>query len=95
MPFTQIMTGLASMLAIGGATAMAICNGKEDKKKANQVFLTSTLLVIIAGLLITAIGFFAPTLIARLFGATDLLLEQTVTYIKWYSLFSIFSPQRS
>lgn len=90
MPFTQIMTGLASMLAIGGATAMAIYKGKEDKKKANQVFLTSTLLVIIAGLLITAIGFFAPTQIARLFGATDLLLGQTATYIKWYSLFSIF-----
>lgn len=90
MPFTQIMTGLASMLAIGGATAMAIYKGKEDKERANQVFLTSTLLVIIAGLMMTAIGFFTPTQIARLFGATDLLLERTATYIKWYSLFSIF-----
>ncbi|WP_251867090.1 MATE family efflux transporter [Enterococcus malodoratus] len=38
MPFTQIMTGIASMLAIGGATAMAIYKGKEDTKRANQVF---------------------------------------------------------
>lgn len=90
MPFTQIMTGIASMLAIGGATAMAIYKGKEDTKRANQVFLTSTLLVIIAGLFITGVGFFASTQIARLFGATELLLGQTATYIKWYSLFSIF-----
>lgn len=74
MPFTQIMTGIASMLAIGGATAMAIYKGKEDTKRANQVFLTSTLLVIIAGLFITGVGFFASTQIARLFGATELLL---------------------
>lgn len=90
MPFTQIMTGLASMLSIGGATAMAIYKGKEDTKKANQVFLTSTLLVIVAGFLLTGVGFLASTPIARFFGATNLLLGQTATYIQWYSLFSIF-----
>lgn len=90
MPFTQIMTGLASMLSIGGATAMAIYKGKNDAKKANQVFLTSSLLVILTGLILTIIGFFASTFIARLFGATALLIGQTSTYIQWYSLFSIF-----
>lgn len=90
MPFTQIMTGLASMLSIGWATAMAIYKGKEEPKKANQTFLTSSLLVFTTGLLLTLIGFFASTQIAHFFGATELLLGQTATYIKWYSFFSLF-----
>ena len=90
VPFTEIMTGLASMLTIGGATVMAIRKGRGDHKGANQAFLTSTTLVLLTGFILTLVGVLFPYQIAETFGATALLVEETATYIRWYFMFSIF-----
>lgn len=90
VPFTEIMTGLASMLTIGGATIMAIRKGRGDNEGANNAFLTSSLLVLITGITLTLIGLLFPYKIAEIFGATALLMEETATYIRWYFMFSMF-----
>lgn len=90
VPFTEIMTGLASMLTIGGATIMAIRKGRGDHEGANQAFLTSSTLVLLTGFILTLIGVLFPYQIAETFGATALLVEETATYIRWYFMFSIF-----
>lgn len=90
VPFTEVVTAISSMLAVGGATVMAIRKGRGDSEKANQAFMTSAILVITAGTLLTLIGAIFPAQIAQLFGATDLLMADTIAYLRWYSLFSIF-----
>lgn len=90
VPFTEIMTGLASMLTVGGATIMAIRKGRGDHEGANNAFLTSAALVVITGIILTLIGVLFPYSIAETFGATDLLMEETATYIRWYFVFSMF-----
>ena len=90
VPFTEIMTGLASMLTIGGATIMAIRKGRGNHEGANNAFLTSSTLVVSTGIILTLIGVFFPYSIAETFGATALLMEETATYIRWYFMFSMF-----
>lgn len=90
VPFTEIMTALASMLTVGGATVMAIRKGRGDHEGANNAFLASTVLVLTTGLILTLVGALFPQQIASTFGATELLMGETVDYIRWYSLFAIF-----
>ena len=90
VPFTEIMTALASMLTLGGATVTAIRRGRGDARGANAAFMASSALVVLTGLILTAIGAgFTPQLAAA-FGATPALMRETVDYMRWYSLFSIF-----
>lgn len=90
VPFTEIMTGLASMLTVGGATVMAIRKGRGDHNGANHAFLTSAALVLVTGIILTLVGVLFPYEIAKAFGATALLLEETAAYIRWYFMFSMF-----
>lgn len=90
VPFTEIMTGLASMLTIGGATIMAIRKGRRDHEGANNAFLTSSVLVLTTGIVLTLIGVLFPYQIAKAFGATALLMDNTAAYIRWYFMFSMF-----
>lgn len=90
VPFTEIMTALVSMITIGGAAVTAIRLGRGNVEQANEAFMTSALLIVIAAAGTTSLGIFLPEQIARLFGATDALIAGTVDYIRWYSVFSIF-----
>ncbi|MDL2229341.1 MATE family efflux transporter [Treponema sp. OttesenSCG-928-L16] len=90
VPFTEIMTALASMLTIGGGTVMAIRKGRGEYEKANQAFMASIFLLSLVAAALTFIGAVFPCQVARAFGATELLLEDTAVYIRWYFLFAIF-----
>lgn len=69
---------------------MAIRKGRGENEGANHAFMTSATLVLAAGIFMTLIGTAFPKQIAVLFGATDMLMEDTITYLRWYSMFSIF-----
>lgn len=90
VPFTEIMTALASMLTLGGATVTAIRKGRGDVRGANAAFAASALLVVGTGLVLTVIGAGFTHRLAAAFGATPALMRDTVDYMRWYSLFSIF-----
>lgn len=90
VPFTEIMTALASMLTVGGATVMAIRKGRGENVGANNAFLISTVLVLMSGIALTLVGVLFPHGIAKAFGATESLIGGTTEYIRWYSAFSIF-----
>lgn len=60
VPFTEIMTALASVLTVGGATAMAIRKGHGDHDGVNHAFLTSTVFVLATGFLLTLVGALLP-----------------------------------
>ncbi len=89
-PFISVMTSIAMMITMGGATISAISFGRGDTARANQVFNLSLWLVVLlsAGMSIIALCFGEE--IARFLGASGRFVDGTVTYLTYYTLFGIF-----
>ena len=90
VPFISILTSVTMMITMGGATLTSICFGKKQIKQANNYFNTSLLFVFIFSLSLTIISLFFSKHIASLLGASDILLNGTAEYIKYYVMFGIF-----
>lgn len=90
VPFTELMSAAASMLTIGGATVFAIRLGRGEKEKANDAFLVSAALVLGMAVIITVIGVFLPEQVAKLSGASPVLMAPTAEYIRYYCAFTVF-----
>ena len=90
LPILMLVNAFAMMVGTGGAPLTAIAMGKRDNERAEKIIGNSfTLLLIIAGFLMTGLYLSAPTLL-RLFGASDATLPYAVEYARIYSLGSIF-----
>jgi putative MATE family efflux protein len=90
VPFISILTAVSMMITMGGATITSINFGKGNIEKANHSFQLSLLMVIIFSLFMTIISVFFSQPLARLLGASDLLLDGAAEYIKYFVLFGIF-----
>jgi len=86
-PVFMFISGLGLMFGIGGSVAAGIHLAKGDTKAANihmtQAILGSFLLSAILGAIMLC--FKEET--CRLFGASDLLLPEACTYLKWIAAF--------
>lgn len=91
LPFTMISAAVSSMVTIGGATICSIRLGRGDKRGAQDAFLVSALLAVLFGAVFTVAGAGFPGVIARLSGATDAILAMTIDYLRYFSLFQVFS----
>ena len=78
------------MITVGGATLTAISFGQNCEREANSYFIGSMKMIIAFSLLMTVISICFPHSIARLFGASDILLEDTATYLRFFVTFGIF-----
>lgn len=90
VPFISLLTAVSMMITMGGATLTSISFGKGENKKANNYFNTSLLLVLLFSLGMTAISILFPKQLAKFLGASDMLMEGTATYLKYYVIFGIF-----
>lgn len=88
MPFTLIVTALATLMSIGGVTIMAIRFGRGDKEGANNAFLHAAAVSSVIGFSLMLIGMLFPRQIAFLSGANETFLGLTAEYIFYYSAFS-------
>ncbi|QSX06263.1 MATE family efflux transporter [Sedimentibacter sp. zth1] len=90
VPFISLLTAISMMITMGGATLTSISFGKGENKKANNYFNTSLLLVLLFSLGMTAISVLFPTQLVKFLGASNMLIESTATYLKYYVIFGIF-----
>lgn len=90
VPFISILTAVTMMITMGGATITSIRFGKGENKEANNVFNTSLFMVICFALFMSIISVLFPQGIAKLLGASDILLDDTASYLKYYVLFGTF-----
>lgn len=90
LPFVILVISCTMMLTMGGATLTSISFGEGDDEKAKHIFKTTMMMVLIFAVLsiILGVGFTRP--IAILSGASDLIMEDTVVYLRFYSMFGIF-----
>ncbi len=89
LPFNILLLAVAYLIITGAATVFSIRTGRGDKAGANTVFNTSGILVIVVSAVLAAVGVFWPEKIAILSGASEALMDNTVTYLRYYCMFSI------
>ena len=90
VPFISVLTAVSMMITMGGATLTSICFGKGDMEQADHIFRLSLLMVFGFSAFMTVVSVFFSEPIARTLGASDLLLEDTADYIKYFVMFGIF-----
>lgn len=90
VPYLTIMTAITMMITMGGATITAIRFGKKDTQGANRAFMISVKTILIFSVFMAVFSWFFSKQISAVLGASELLLEETAAYLKYYVLFSIF-----
>jgi len=88
MPLVMINFSLADLVGVGASAPISIALGKGDHKTANNVFSCSILLIFLTSVLMGSVMFFAAEPLARMMGASDVLLETAVRYLRTFALCS-------
>lgn len=94
VPVVEFAIALAMMISVGAGVMISQAFGKEDYERANQIFNQSNLITLVLSLTLSILGVMFTKDIARLLGASDLIMSDTVTYLKYFFLglpFLIFS----
>ena len=92
VPFITFVVAIAAMFPMGGATVVAIRMGREDKKGANQAFMTAITLTLAISVLLMIVGMVFSQQIVDISGASKLsdeMRKMAADYLLYYSAFSI------
>ena len=87
LPFTVVLFGIASMLAVGGGALVSKNVGANNIDKAVDIFrqVMKFLLIICIVTSIVCVAF--PEKIVRMLGATDNLTPMATDYLRFYAIF--------
>lgn len=91
VPFITIVFAVSMLITVGGATITSIRFGEGNKEGANNAFRVSMKMVTVFAGFMTLLSFLFSEQIARILGASDILLNDTANYLKYFILFAIFS----
>lgn len=87
-PVLSLVIACGVMLATGGSALVAKKLGEGKEQEAREDFTIILLTGILSGLLLTAVSFCFLEPISRLLGATDVLLQDCMTYLGVSMLFA-------
>jgi len=87
MPLVMINFSLADLIGVGASVPISIALGKKDYKNANNVFTCSVIMIFIAAVVMGAIMIFLAVPLSKMMGATDVLLDTSVRYLRTSALF--------
>lgn len=90
LPITLIIQAFANLIGLGGSPRAGIRMGEGDVKEADGIFNNAFSLLLIIGLAIGLLTFIFGRQIVILFGCPDTSVEFAVSYLKIYSLGTIF-----
>ncbi len=79
-PPIMIISSVGFMLGTGGTVLIAKTLGEGDKEKANRIFSMIVHLSVIAGMIISILGYFLLPLIARMIGTSEHLMPYCLLY---------------
>lgn len=80
IPFLQILGGVGAMLGVGGGALVAKTLGEGDIPRARRYFTMMMLLMLGTSIFFTAVGIAVLRPVAYLFGATDAMIDDVMTY---------------
>jgi len=80
IPYLQIIGGVGAMLGVGGSALVAKTLGEGDIKKARRYFTMMMYLMLGTSIFFTGVGIAALKPVAYLFGATENMIGDCMTY---------------
>lgn len=89
MPLLNVFSGIAVMVAMGGATLANIKRGEENIKESNNYFTITIYLILTIGVIATFFGFFYSEKFAILLGAQTDTYRLVSNYLRLISVFFI------
>lgn len=89
IPLTIMLFGMATMFAVGGGALISKNLGSQNKEQANQMFRQVFKFLLILSIMISLICVLFAKPIVKGLGATDDLMHDATTYLRFYSLFCI------
>ena len=89
MPYIMILGGVGAMLGVGGSALVAKTLGEADIPRARRYFTMMLYLMVGTSAFFTAVGILELRPVGYLFGATDAMIEDVVTYGTICLLFNI------
>ncbi|MCM1132645.1 MAG: MATE family efflux transporter [Ruminococcus flavefaciens] len=80
-PFSTMCIAVALLLGIGGASCFNLAMGRGDSKRAGYFAGNAVTMLILSGVVISAVTFAFLTPLLRLFGSTDSILPYAQDYV--------------
>ena len=80
IPFLQIIGGVGAMLGVGGSALVAKTLGEGDIPKARRYFTMMMYLMLGTSIFFTVVGIAVLRPVAYLFGATEAMIDDVMTY---------------
>lgn len=90
LPIITFITAFTQLFGIGGAPIAAIRLGEGNKEEAERTMMNSFVMLIICGLILTAIILFFQRPLLYMFGANKETIDLGSSYITIYALGTIF-----
>ncbi len=90
LPITLIIQAFSNLIGLGGAPRASMKLGEGDREEAGRIFNTSFALLLVTGVAISIATFFAARQIVVLFGCPESAVDFAESYLKIYSLGTIF-----
>ena len=87
LPFTVVLFGIASMLAVGGGALVSKNVGANNIDKAVDIFRQVMKLLLIICIVTSLVCVIFPERIVRMLGATDNLAPMATEYLRYYAIF--------
>ena len=87
MPFIMILGGFGFMIGTGGSALIAKTLGEGRHELANRYFSMLIIMTVILGFFLTTIGIVFARRVSILLGATDVMLDDCVIYLRTVLLF--------
>ncbi len=84
-PIVMINFSLADMVGVGSSVPISVALGRQDGKRANNIFTCSVILIIAMAALMGLVIFFAAPVLVALMGAEGELAELAVRYVRLYA----------
>lgn len=88
LPFINMLFGIAIIFSVGTQTVIGVLLGRGERERANRVFSFVTLCLAGFSLLLTLFSYLFSSEIAVFLGATDVLMEEVLIYLRIIILFS-------
>lgn len=90
LPLIMLISAFAALVSMGGAPRASIFLGKGEHDNAEKTLGNSFTLLVILSLTLTVIFYFFAKDLLLLFGASENTIEYATSYMKIYSLGTIF-----
>lgn len=90
LPITLIISAFSNLIGLGGSPRASMKLGQNKQEEANTIFNNSFMMLFLLGLTISFITFFLAENIVILFGCPTSAIDFATSYLKIYSLGSLF-----